>query len=127
MTQRFTVLEGRIAVCRLDPGQPIPTPPASAIFWSVTMTHVEISVVCEETLAPRSGNIERSWRAIKILGPLDFSLQGVLSRLLGPLAEMKLGVFVMSTYDTDYILVKEFDLPKAIEALISAGHERLPS
>ena len=123
-TQRFTVLDHRFAVCRLAPGSPLPSVPAEATLWTLTVTADEISLVCNEASAPRSEAVERSWRAIKIVGPLDFSLQGVLSSLLSPLAEMQMGVFVISTYDTDYILVKEFDLAGAIAALESAGHVR---
>ena len=123
-TQRFTVLDPRFAVCRMSPGSTIPGSPAAAEFWSLSITRDEISLVCEESLVP-SGctSIERTWRAIKVLGPLDFSLQGVMASLVGPLAEMHLGVFVVSTYDTDYVLVKEFDLEPAVRTLQAAGHE----
>jgi hypothetical protein len=122
--QRFRVLDGRFAVCRLAPGSPLPAAPERAAFWCLAITPEEISLVCEESLAPRSESVERTWRAIKIAGPLDFALQGVLSSLLSPLAEMHMGVFAVSTYDTDYILVKEFDLAAATRALEEAGHQR---
>jgi uncharacterized protein len=121
-SQRFVVMDGRFAVCRLTPGSPIPATPEGVSFWSLSVTPEEISLVCEEAHAPRGDVVERGWSAIKIVGPLDFSLQGVLLSLLSPLADMHLGVFVMSTYDTDYILVKEFDLAGAVQALVSAGH-----
>ena len=121
-SQRFAVLEGRFAICRLAPGSPLPPTPESATLWALTITSDEISLVCDDMSAPRSEAIERTWRAIKIVGPLDFSLQGVLLSLLGPLSEMQMGVFVLSTFDTDYILVKEFDLTGAIQALEQAGH-----
>jgi len=124
-SQRFIVLDGRLAVGRLAPGSPVPTPPVSAQFWNLAITPDEISIVCDEASLPRCDESERAWRGIKVLGPLDFSLQGVLASLVNPLAEMALGVFVVSTYDTDYILVKEFDLPAAIRALTSAGHEHV--
>lgn len=121
-SQRFRVLDGRFAVCRLAVGSPLPEMPESATFWNLSITPQEISLVCDEMLAPRGDIVERGWSAIKITGPLDFGLQGVLLSLLGPLADMMMGVFVVSTYDTDYILVKEFDLAGAVQALVAAGH-----
>lgn len=121
-SQRFRVLEGRFAVCRLQPGSPLPATPEAAAFWNLSVTPDEISLVCDETSAPRGDVVERGWSAIKIVGPLDFGLQGVLLSLLNPLADMMMGVFVVSTYDTDYILVKEFDLAGAVQALAAAGH-----
>jgi hypothetical protein len=120
--QRFRVLDGRFAVCRLTPGSPLPATPESATFWNLSVTPHEISLVCDEALAPRGDVVERGWSAIMIVGPLNFGLQGVLLSLLSPLADMMMGVFVISTYDTDYILVKEFDLAGAVEALSAAGH-----
>lgn len=120
--QRFRVLDGRFAVCRLQPGSPLPETPAAATFWNLSITPHEISLVCDENLAPRGDVVERGWSAIKIVGTLDFGLQGVLLSLLSPLADMMMGVFVVSTYDTDYILVKEFDLAGAVQALSAAGH-----
>jgi len=65
---------------------------------------------------------EQGWAAIRIEGPLDFSLSGVLSSLLTPLAESNISVFVISTFDTDYIMVREAVLQKAKEALERRGH-----
>ena len=122
MSQTFSVLEGRFAICRLAPGSPLPPVPERANFWSLTKTREEISIVCDEAVAPRCDSIERVWRGIKIQGPIDFDLTGVISSLVSPLAEMELGVFVVSTFDTDYLFVKESDLEEAVRGLTAAGH-----
>lgn len=125
MSQRFTVLEGRFAICRLAPDKPLPEAPPHAVFWSLTRTAEEISIVCDEACAPKCDSVERVWRGIKVEGPIDFDLTGVICSLITPLAALELGVFVVSTYDTDYVFVKELDLAAALSALSAAGHTRL--
>lgn len=117
----LTVLPGRLAVCRLEPGA---APPAWAIggaLWSITGTADELSVVCEEGRAPEGVRREAGWRALKVAGPLDFALTGVLSAIAGPLAEAGVSIFAVSTFDTDYVLVKEERLGAAVAALRAAG------
>jgi len=113
------LLEGRYAVCRFDAD--VPVPPALLVgkhqFVSVTRTVDELSVVCAEPLAPAGAKVEEGWRAFKVQGPLDFSLTGVLSSLLGSLAEAKISVFTVATFDTDYILVREAELAAATAVL----------
>ena len=65
--------------------------------------------------------IEKNWRILKVHGPLDFSLTGVLASIANPLAESKISIFAISTFDTDYVMVKDIDLPNARAALTSAG------
>jgi hypothetical protein len=113
------LLEGRFAVCRLDAGAAVL--PGLLIgkheFVSVTRTADELSVVCAESLAPAGAKVQEGWRAFKVQGPLDFALTGVLSCLLEPLAEAKISVFTVATYDTDYILVREPELAAATAVL----------
>ena len=92
------------------------------VFWA--RTDEELSLVCPEAVAP-SAHLEKEpgWRALRVAGKLDFSLIGVLSRLTGVLAEAEIGVFVVSTYLTDYILVREAQLAAALRALRMDGHE----
>jgi hypothetical protein len=87
----------------------------SAEFWSITRTPRELSVVCSEDDLPPSveENVERDWRAFEVVGPLPFSLTGVVSSLTAPLAAAGIPVFVVSTYDTDYLLVKAVDFVSA--------------
>ena len=118
------LLEGRFAVCRLDGGTTVPNDllfPGPE-FVGITRTADELSIVCPEELAPKGAKISAGWHAFKVMGPLDFSLTGVIASLTAPLAEAKISVFTMATYDTDYLLVQEQDLDRAIEAL-GHGHQ----
>ncbi|HYN22180.1 MAG TPA: ACT domain-containing protein, partial [Thermoanaerobaculia bacterium] len=116
------LLADRLAVCRLDPEADLPSPACRDGFWSVTRTAEEISVVLPESAAQPEWRIEAGWRAFQVAGPLAFGLTGVVASLTLPLAEAGVPVFVLSTFDTDYLLVKELDLERAREALAGAGH-----
>lgn len=89
-------------------------------FLSITRTTDELSIVCDQSIVPESIElISKDWCVLKVEGPLDFSLTGILSALLLPLAEHKISVFTISTFDTDYILVKKSDLESALNLLDS--------
>jgi hypothetical protein len=119
---KLSLLEGRLAVSRLDKNLSVPDWALNREFVSVTVTGDELSIVCPESLVPSGVRSEKGWRCLKVAGPLDFSLTGVLAGLLNPLARAGIGVFAISTYDTDYILVKEENLQKTTAALTSAGY-----
>lgn len=119
----LTVLEGRLAICRLAAGSEIPAWATTAPFFSVTRTPDEVSVVCPEEMVPSGTRCEQGWRALKLEGPFEFSLVGVLSSVVDPLAEAGISIFAVSTFDTDYVLVKEERLEPAIAALRGRGHE----
>jgi hypothetical protein len=119
-TSHLQLLPGRYAVCRLAADAEVP--PIGGTFVSITRTADELSVVCEENAAPQDVKCELGWRVLKVGGPLDFSLTGVLSAIALPLAAMKVSIFAISTFDTDYVLVKEDSLDRAIQALRAAGH-----
>jgi hypothetical protein len=91
-------------------------------FFSITRTGEELSVVCREVLVPEGIRAERGWRAIRVAGVLDLSQVGVLASLAVPLAGAGISLFALSTFDTDYLLVKEQDLGRAVEVLVAAGH-----
>ena len=116
---QLEVLECRLSVCKF-PEMPAGLPGDG--FCSVTRTSDELSVVCETARVP-AGALAREdgWRALKVLGPLDFALVGVLARISSALAEAQVPLFAISTYDTDYILVKEDTLQMAADALRSEG------
>ena len=120
---KLTVLPDSLAVCRLLPSQDVP-----AWVWrdkallSVTYTADELSIVCAGDAVPDDVQCERNWRALKVQGPLDFSLTGILVALASPLASASIAIFALSTYDTDYILVKEPVLQQAIAVLQQHGH-----
>lgn len=124
---RLAALDGRMAICRLPAGAEIPAGALEGDFLSVTRTPEELSIVCPEEHAPDGGDDgvarEDGWRALKLEGPFDLSLVGVLVSATAPLAGAGLGVFAVSTYDTDYVLVEEENLDAAVAALRGAGHE----
>lgn len=86
-------------------------------FFSITKTQDELSIVCSEEIVPQNVKVERGWRCFKVEGPLDFGLTGVLSSIAQPLAQAEISIFAISTYDTDYIMVKKENLQKAIMVL----------
>ena len=116
------LLPGNLAVCRLAPDSPVPDWAMHGPFYSVTRTADEISVVCSEGAVPEGARAERGWRPLKVEGPLDFAMTGVLAGLTKPLAEAGISVFVVSTYDTDYLLVRNRDIASTVAALHAAGH-----
>jgi hypothetical protein len=118
---RLRVAPDRLSVCRLGPGERLPAWVGGDV-WSVTRTAGELSVVCGASRVPGGVRAEGPWRALAVEGPLDFSTVGVLASLSGPLAAAGIPIFVMSTFDTDYLLVREPDLARSIETLRGAGH-----
>ena len=115
----------RYAVVRLDPKAAIPPWAFQGEFFSLTVTPEEMSLIAEETLLPADLPAERNWRILQVVGPLDFALIGILSSLSTTLANRKISIFAVSTYDTDYVLVKDKDIDKAVIALKTAGYEML--
>lgn len=95
-------------------------------FWFAARTDEEISLVCKTSDCP-SDTLERDdgWKGFRIEGVLDFSLIGILSKISAILAENKIGIFAVSTYNTDYILVKEENFGKAMEVLKNEGYNVL--
>jgi uncharacterized protein len=122
MGQNLTLLPGRLMICRLGPEAAIPAWAGRGPLTSITRTSDELSVVCAETDVPAGIKAERGWRSFKVEGPLDLSLTGVLASLAAPLAEARINIFAISTYDTDYLLVKEERVSLAAEVLTRAGH-----
>jgi len=124
MPHRLTLdpLDGTFAICRLESGSPVPAWAAGA-FVSVTRTAEELSVVCAEAGVPEGVRCERGWRAWRIAGTFDLNTAtGVLASVTGPLAEAGIGLFAVSTFDTDYLLVKAENAARAAEALRPHGH-----
>ena len=120
-TVTLRVLPGLFAVCRLDPGAAVPELVADLPFWSVTRTPDELSLVLPAEDLPSDWRAERDWKCLQVQGPLPFSLTGLLANLSSALATAGVSLFAISTYDTDYILVRESDLPVARSALSGCG------
>jgi hypothetical protein len=111
------------AVCRLDPGSAIPVGlDATNGVVSVTWTDAEISIICTAAQAPAAGVINAPWRCLRVNGPVELALTGILASLVNPLAEARVNVFAFSTHDTDYLLVPAVRLAEALAALAAAGH-----
>ena len=115
------ILPESFGICRFDPNASIPGWALTSRFFSITRTQEEVSVVCHEKLIPQETSCEKGWRCLKVQGPLDFSETGTLSSLAQPLARENVSIFVLSTFDTDYLFVREKDLSKTIETLSQEG------
>jgi len=123
MTQSFSVLLQSFAIARLEPGAELPSAVlVSPGFLSITRTEDELSIVCAEDVAAGLARVDSGWRAMKVQGPFAFDQTGILASFLDPLAVAAIGIFAVSTFDTDYILVKSENLAKALAALKQAGH-----
>ena len=122
-TLTICLLKDTYGIARLESAAAVPEWAMSGEFFSVTRTPDELSVVCPLIMIPAGAACERDWRILKIEGPLDFSLVGILAALSEVLARAGISIFAVSTYDTDYILVKGKDLANAVLALRACGHE----
>jgi hypothetical protein len=113
---KLFILPGSFAICRLSPDNEVPNwVRENKTLLSVTYTEDELSIVCQSSLVPSHIRAEMGWVAIKVEGPLDFSLTGVL-------AAGGVSIFALSTFDTDYILVKEQDISHSKRILERKGH-----
>lgn len=123
-SRRLTLdfVPGSYAICRWAPGEPLPHWVMEGEFFSVTRTPAELSAVCDVAVVPPGVKAEGPWSMLAVRGPLDFNITGVLAGLATPLATAGISLFAMSTYDTDYVLVRNADLDGAVRALREAGH-----
>ena len=119
----LSILPEPMAICHLGKDAPIPDWAHAGSFLSITRTLDELSVVCPQILVPEGIRKDDEWRCLRVEGTLDFSLTGVISLLTTPLAFEGISVFVVSTYDTDYLMVKQRYLEKAIAVLSGNGHQ----
>jgi hypothetical protein len=117
------LLKEKYGVCRLNKNELIPKWAQNSDFFSITKTCDELSIVCSEDHIPNDIKCEKDWRILKIEGPLDFSLIGILASISTILAQKGISIFAISTYDTDYILVKNKDIDNAIQSLIKERYE----
>jgi hypothetical protein len=118
----LTLLPERFAISRLAADEPIPLWATEGQFFSVTRTGDELSIVSELSRVPVGVQSQPGWHILKVHGPFVLSEIGVLSALAAPLAEAKISLFAVSTFDTDYLLVAAETLSAAINALGQAGH-----
>ena len=118
---KLTVLPGEFSVWSLAADAPLPAI-GPGTFLSLTRTENELSIVSSSSEVPADATAETGWRCFRVEGPLAFELTGVLTSLAAPLAESGIPIFVVSTYDTDYLLVKSADLEHSCQTLRDAGH-----
>jgi hypothetical protein len=122
LTLTLSIMPGAFAICRLDDGAAIPRWALRGSFVSVTRTADELSIVCPQSDVPEGMQCSRWWRCLRVEGPLDLSITGVLASLTTTLASARISLFAISTFNTDYLLVQEKNLKEALVALSSAGH-----
>jgi hypothetical protein len=117
----LSLLAESYAVCRLPAGTPV-TPPEPGAFSLLVQAAEETTLVCPLDQAPPGAETDPGWRCFRIMQSFDFSVPGILASVLEPLAKAGIGIFATSTFSTDYVLVKEEDATRAVEAQRAAGH-----
>lgn len=120
---KFSRVSGSFAICRLAPNAAVPNWALRGAFFSVTSSVDELSIVCPEAQVPKEIQHENDWACLKLEGPFQFSETGILTSFVQPLSDRAIPIFAVSTFDTDYVLVKHAWVEKAVEALKDAGHE----
>ena len=120
---RIRLLQGTYAVCQIKDTENILNCFDEKDFFSITKTEDEISVVMLQDKISSDVKAEKDWRILKVEGTLDFSLIGILAKISGILAKNSISIFVISTFNTDYILVKEEKIEKAMTVLSKEGYE----
>jgi hypothetical protein len=120
------LLPEEYAVCRLPAGSPLPAAltagPDDKSVISVSWAPDELSIICPSDRVPEDAVADTAWRCLRVVGPLDLALTGVLASLIGPLAEARVNIVTFSTYTTDYLLVPAVRLSEAVDTLHAAGH-----
>lgn len=118
----LSILEGTYAVHRFPPEAAVPAPVLTAPFFAIVRTASELSVVAPQSVRLPGARVEPDWACLKVEAVLEFELTGILAGLAGALANAGVAVFALSTFDTDYLLVKHARLPDAVSALQAAGY-----
>jgi hypothetical protein len=119
---KLCVLEDLFTIHRFPANHEIPGQVYESKFYSISKTDDELSIVCSSSILLNSEKSETGWSCIKVLGPLDFSITGMLADISAVLAEAEISIFAISTFDTDYILVKSDKLPLASKVLSASGY-----
>lgn len=120
---QLKILDNKLKVAKMKVDDEVPEMIFNQNFYSITKTDEELSIVLDEDIQIQCDVVESNWRAIKIVGELDFSLIGILSKISTILAQAQISIFAISTYNTDYILVKDDKLFEAKEVLKQNGYE----
>ena len=124
MKPSITVLKDMYAIYKLQVDSNLPDWISDSAFYSVTKTKDELSIVCKQRDSTKNlPEANKNWKILKLKGPLDFSLIGIIAEISGILKESKISIFTISTYETDYILVKNDDLNKTVDSLKAKGYQ----
>ncbi len=122
---KLRILDKTFSIVKILPTETIPTWANKCDVFSITRTNEELSIVCPSECIPINEEfieVENDWKCIKVEGVLDFGLTGILASLANPLAENKISIFAISTFNTDYLLVKSHSIEKAKLVLENEGH-----
>ncbi len=119
----FLVFRDTYAICKLDKDAPVPGWAYAGSFVSITRTPDELSITCTEGYVPERIQCQKGWRCLKVQGTFDFSVTGVIASFTPFLAKAGISVFVICTYETDYLLVQERNLENAVHVLTEHGHQ----
>jgi hypothetical protein len=123
MNLNLQILNDKYAICKFNTDSDIPDSIKDSDFYSVTRTKDELSVVCKQSGSLNNCEINENWRILKVAGSLDLSLIGIIAEISGILRDNKIPIFTISTFETDYILVKSKNLNRAVDSLKAKGHE----
>ncbi|PAJ72108.1 amino acid-binding protein [Pseudoalteromonas sp. NBT06-2] len=120
--QSLELMKEAFTIHSFDPSEQIPEKVYSATVFFIAKTYDELSIVCPDSITLNSNESESGWAALEVLGPLGFSMTGILSNISGILAQEKISIFAISTFDTDYILIKQEFIENAINSLQQDGY-----
>lgn len=123
MQLALRILPNTFSIHRLPPNSPIPEPVLNATLYCIARTNEELSIVCDSDLEIESSDVALGWRGLQVIGPLDFSLTGVLAGIAKALAAANISIFAFSTFNTDYLLVRIEQLQDAVNALQREGYK----
>lgn len=123
MPLQLRTVPGDYTIVRLEPTAPIPDWALSGAVHSITRTPTELSIFCDSRAVPSDTKHEPGWALLALVGPFPFTQVGILLAVLEPLAAARIGILALSTFDTDYVAVKQTQRAQAIEALRAAGHQ----
>jgi hypothetical protein len=122
-TLTLDLLEGNFVICRLSPSSTLPSWAFAGPFISITKTDDELSIITiDDNRLPKDIKYERNWKCFKFKGPFPFDMTGVLASILQPLAKAEIGILAVSTFDTDYVMIKDKYLEIAVDILKQNGH-----
>jgi hypothetical protein len=121
-TYTLSVLPLRLAVCRLPAEDPVPVWATAGAWWNVARTFDELSIICAAEAVPDDVPVDCDWAVLQVAGPFDFTVTGVIAQLSAPLAAAGIPILSVSTYTTDYVVVKEERLASVVQVLGQAGH-----